>query len=421
MAEIIKFPLNELNIDGYDLTDDEKDRIVLALQGKAVKNPVQEDIDLLRVSIAATLVNVPTYTGFDTSTQALITTKLNALSTALTNLETHTNIVSGVTINYTGFPPNFLGRLSIANSYNQTRESLRKREDGPCGVEEGKVEIYSRMFGSILGNAEQEVENIRSYLDDIDPATIQYAEMNSYITTAISNLNDFKTQDNQAFFEAYNFVNKISMAQALINSKTDDFSTHLFERVIGTRISNTDDISNLKVQCQVWGADTTTPPSDFSSNFSSNFALTSIASSLDVDFEGWTAGYVLKFNSSGTLYPAVDDRIILLGEIRAGIDGGGSAPTAASQESPVEATSDFTVVTLHGDVAGSITAAVKKFSGGSTIAMGTVGLNSSKTQRVTDLSSWNTTAIYAGDILIVDWTSGAVLTKANLTFGRKAL
>lgn len=521
MANIVKFPLNELTIDGYNLSDDEKDRIVLALQGKAVQNPVQESIDSLRTSITTTTSNISSFTQFDSSEQSQITIKLNSLSTAITNLETHTDIVSGVAINYTGFPPNFLGRLSMANSYNQTREALRKREDGPCGVEEDQVEIYSRMFRSILGFGQQEVEDIRAYLDAIDTDTIEYSDMNSYLTTAISNVNAFKTEDNQTFFEAYNFVNKVSVAQALINSRTDDFSNRLFDQVVGTKIFNTDDISNLKIQCQVWGSDTSTPPSDFSSNFETEFALTSIASTLDVTFEGWTNGYVLKFNTSGTLYPApddsssgmvatgnyfvtgsfqfdqaslsigdlsgrhtlytdsnsgkiatipnldsgyfvlantsglgcsegmgffvtdsglaehhyitagdirvgpmdatVDDRIIRLAEFIASIDGGGSPPSASIQETGIEATSDFTAATLHGDVSGSITAAISKFSGGSTIAMGTVGLNSAKTERITNLASWNTTAIYAGDILIINWSAGVTLTRASLSLGRNAL
>jgi len=426
MADIVKFPLNELNIDGYNLTDDEKDRIVLALQGKAVKNPVQSDIDAIRVSIDQVLVDLSTY-GFDPTEEASITSRLGVLSTSITNLEAHTNIVSGVAINYTGFPPNLLGRLSIANSYNQLRESLRKKEDGSCGVEENKVEIYSRMFRSILGYAEQELEQRIKYFNEIDPLNIEYSDLLSTINTLIPIVDAFKVDDNQAFFEAYNFVNRVSLAQALISSRNDDFSERLFDQAIGTRIFNTEDIENLKVQCQVWGVDTSTPPSDFSSNFSTQFALTSIENLIDIDFSGWTEGDALLFTSMGILAPGsvggggVDERTILLAEVRASIDGGGSPPTATSQETGMEAVSDFTAATLHADVSGSITAAISKFSDGSTIAMGTVGLNGVKTERVTDLVSWNTTAIYAGDILIIDWTAGETLTKASLTIGRKAL
>lgn len=302
MADIVQFQLNELELPQYNLSDNEKDRIVLALQGKAVQNPVQDSIDALRESIDQVETDLSTY-GFTSGEENTITQRLNTLSTELNKLETHTNILSGVAINYTGFPPNFLGRLSIANSYNAIREALRKTEDGPCGIEEDKVEIHSRMFRSILGYAEQELEDQKRYFDGIDSTSIVYSEMLAIINAYIVNVKDFETQDDQAFFEAYNFVNKVSIAQALVNSGNDDFSKKLFDDVVGTQIFNTEDISRLKIQCQVWSTDTSTPPSDFSSNFQSEFALTSIDNLLDVDFEGWTAGNVLIFTTTGTLVP----------------------------------------------------------------------------------------------------------------------
>ena len=98
MAEIVKFPLNVLDIDGYNLTDDEKDRIILTLQGKALKNPVQASIDSMAAQITQSLIDVQSYTQFSPSDVSQATTKLNQLSTEVSNLEDHTNIVSGVAI-----------------------------------------------------------------------------------------------------------------------------------------------------------------------------------------------------------------------------------------------------------------------------------------------------------------------------------
>ena len=91
----------------------------------------------------------------------------------------------------------------------------------------------------------------------------------------------------------------------------------MFDKVVGTQIFNADDISALKVQCQTWNDDVNTPPSDFVGNFNDTFILSSIFDLFDVDLDGWTAGNVLKFTTSGGLVPAVD----------IAISGGGMLPS----------------------------------------------------------------------------------------------
>lgn len=300
MSNIVKFPVDQLDLNGLDLTDDQKDRIVLALQGRALKNPVQDAIDraTLRITEFEAAVEADDYDNIGSGGQT--TTKLAALQTAINNLKTHTDILSGVTLNYTGFPPNFLGRLSIATAYNQIKEGLRKTQDGVCGVEENKDEIYSEVFRSLLGYAENELDSIINYFNNINLETGM--EVASAIETFIDNVNDFKTQDTAGFYKAYNFVTRVGLAQALANSKTNDYANKLFEDVIGTRIFNTEDIAALKLQCQVWGDDSTPPPSDFSSNFGFEFALQSVGDLIGISLGGATEGDILQI-SNGDILP----------------------------------------------------------------------------------------------------------------------
>lgn len=308
MANIIKFPLDQLQLQDLELTNDEKDRIVLTLQGKALKNPVQPSITLLKTELSNQitqfqtskgLLNIPSLTLNQIQN---IITRLNQVSLALTRYETHSNILSGVTLNYNGFPPSFIGRLSIAQTYNKIKESLRKKQDGPCGVEESKTEIFSEVFYSILGHAQTEIDDVYNIILNLNERwqsdnTISYSSIINRLNLAKTNLDGFKTKDNNGFYKAYNFVVKISTAQSLVNSKNDDFSKKLFDAVNGTPLFNSDNLDPLKIQCQVWGNDSNPPPSDFADNFQGEFALSSIADLIDTDIGITSDNYVLQFIS----------------------------------------------------------------------------------------------------------------------------
>ena len=306
MSNIVKFSLSELNLEQFDLSNDEKDRIVLVLQGRALKNPVKPSIDILSSVIQAEINGFITGIHLFLPAQILnLKKRLDELKKSLDVFSVHTDILSGVAINYTGFPPNLLGRVSIARSYNSLRESLRKKEDGPCGVEESKSEIFTDMFRCLLGFGENEVTRVSSGLDGISARSNviggpTYNEVLSFVNTAKANIDEFKVSENAAFFKAYNFIIRISTAQAVAGTQNvDDFTKKLFDDVIGTNIFNADDISNLKIQCQTWLSDSDPPPSDFAENFVSEFILTSIADLVDINIENINFGDILQFSSSG--------------------------------------------------------------------------------------------------------------------------
>jgi len=303
LADIIRFPLTELNLESFDLTDDEKDRIVLVLQGKALKNPCQELISSLQTVVATEKDLIDSIDPFTSGQNNTLENRFTLLETELGKFETHTNILSGVFISYNGFPPNLLGRISIAKSYNSLRESLRKKEDGPCGVEEPKTEIFTDMFKSLLGYGEIELQNrIDEYtgiIQKADDGDISFADLKTSIETATDALKSFRDDENLAFFKAYNFVIKITLAQSVVNSPGDDFTDRLYEKVIGTNLFNSDNLEALKIQCQTWFDDSSTPPSDFSTNFDVEFALKSISELVDINLDSITTGDILQYGATG--------------------------------------------------------------------------------------------------------------------------
>jgi hypothetical protein len=211
-----------------------------------------------------------------------------------------------VTKNYAGFPPSFLGRLGIAQSYNRMKESLRKTEDGPCGVEEPKTEIFSEIFGSILGTAQTQIELVQTRLTDFLSKLDTATDREVFVDNTITLLNEtsaalvtYETEDNAGFYKAYNFVVGFSLAQGIVGAKDDEFSEYLFQNVNGTELFNKDDISALRLQCQTYGFDVNRPDDDFSDRFLIEIRATSINELIDVVLDGATTGQALQFTSNG--------------------------------------------------------------------------------------------------------------------------
>lgn len=324
MADIVRFNLNELELDSLDFTTDEKDRIILTLQGRALKNPVAPILSLTQTEVqrlipifenAATTVealeDAMTYTSANdyypipSTTLTEYAEALTAFSSAMVAYKSHSDILSGVDLTYTGFPPNFLGRIGIAQAYNRLKESLRKTAEEGC-EEENKQEIFSEMFYSILGFAENELQDIYDLIlnTEVNIANQETTDRVSYIQTRIdrvtngtANLTAFKTRDDSGFYRAYNFVTNVSVAQSLQAIKDEDFTSNLLENVNGTDLFNKEDISGLKLRCQTFTLPDSQPNNNFSEDFSVIFQQSSLGNLIDVSTTGQSQGLVLGFSS----------------------------------------------------------------------------------------------------------------------------
>lgn len=305
------------------------------LQGRALKNPVEplltnaineaetqkaafesaaSSVGALGGSYSA--LNDPANTFPLTESQlSNMATRLGTYKTALQKYKTHSDVLSGVTINYAGFPPNFQGRMGMALAYNQLKESMRKTEDGPCGVEENKSEIFTDVFHSILGYAENEIEpvynqylNLKARIAALpDPNTTTQTREQLYngaytsLATSITNVNGFKTTDNQGFYKAYNFVTSFSTGLGIVNLRgADDFADRLLGEVNGTDLfnSSTSALAPLKLQCETFTVSNIQPEDGFSERFDDEVALTNSTELSDMP-TGVTAGDFLLHSGNG--------------------------------------------------------------------------------------------------------------------------
>jgi hypothetical protein len=331
MADIINIPNNLVPPPVIPLTDAEKNRIVLTLQGNSLKNPTEPALSsLIEETIRQRDLWQTSGVELDPISEAdreEMRRALNFLRSALEGYRTHSNIISGVNYNYNGFPPGFLGRLSIAQSYNNLRESIRKTADGPCGIEEPKENILNAVFRSILGTAQSLIEELTPVVTNLkeraeeatDPQAV-YDEFQPIIDSAYQRVLDLKTEDDRGYFRAYNFVIQFSLGQSIVNSKRDPAANFLFENVVGGPLFNAPDetINALNVQCQAWFITSGQPDDDFGSRFSSEAAITNITAFQGISVSGLTVGDLIQWDGSNFVNIGVNDL---------GISGGSGGAT----------------------------------------------------------------------------------------------
>lgn len=331
MADIVNIPNSLIPDPAIPLSDAERNRIVLTLQGRSLKNPTEPALtELIEEVIRQRDLWATAGVELDPISEAdkeEMRRALNFVRSALESYKTHSNILSGVNFNYNGFPPGFLGRLSIAQSYNNLRESIRKTADGPCGVEESKDNIMNDVFYSILGNAQSLFEtlrplifNLKERVEEADVSARQdlYDESYPLIDDAFDQINSLKATDDQGYFKAYNFVIQFSLGQSIVNAKRDPAANFLFERVVGGPLFNAPDetINALNVQCQAWFITSGQPDDDFGARFIAEAAITNIASFQGISFAGLTTGDLIQYDGSNFVNISVNDL---------GISGGGGA------------------------------------------------------------------------------------------------
>lgn len=284
MSQFVTFPPQELGLTAIPYSDNERDKILLAMQGQALRNPVGELIDRTKTIVdqqSASLAAIGDIDGepedpgpplvpavpANPDWQPVTTAQLNAaiaalngFSAALTSYKQHSDIMSGTDSSWAGFPPGFIGRYGIARAYNQIRETIRRKEDSPCG-EQPIEDFFGKVFFSILGPSQQTIQSVLDLVQNSGGLASRIKNTNAgrragivtgyteAITEATSQLTGYITTDNENFYEAFNAVNKFTIGQSILAIQQDNFGERMINEVVGSPLLAKNDLSSLQLEC----------------------------------------------------------------------------------------------------------------------------------------------------------------------------
>lgn len=284
MSQFVTFPPQELGLSAIPYTDNERDKILLAMQGQALRNPVGELIDRTKTLVdqqSAFLGSIGDIDGEpqdpgpplvpavppDPDWQPVTTDQLNAavaalgeFSAALSSYKQHSDIMSGADLSWAGFPPAFIGRYGIARAYNQIRETIRRKDGSPCG-EQPIEDFFGKVFFSILGPSRQTIQRVLDLVENSGGLASRTKNANagrrvgivvgytSSITEATSKLVGYIATDNANFYEAFNAVNKFTLGQSILAIQQDSFGERMINEVVGNPLLTKNDLSSFQLEC----------------------------------------------------------------------------------------------------------------------------------------------------------------------------